>query len=101
MHDPQMCTLAALQHTLPNGPYLQCGAYMLYEDAAVLDNGETWVFDRSTGTLVAWRGGGGVGAMSCKDGYRTFWQKWPSRFVFPPRESCTPAGALYGDPGPR
>jgi hypothetical protein len=101
MHDANLCTLPALQRALPNGPYLRCGTYMLYEDGAGLDYGETWVFDTSTGALTAWRGGGGVGAMTCRDGYRTYWEKWPSRFVFPPRDTCKPAGALYGDPEPK
>jgi hypothetical protein len=72
---------------------------MLYEEYAAADCcGETWVFEEGTEALVAWRSDLGISAMRCRDGYSTTEEVWPSRFVFPARETCTPAGYLYGDP---
>jgi hypothetical protein len=70
---------------------------MLYEEGG-LDHGETWLFDEATGALAAWRVDHGISAMMCRDGYATTSETWPSRFVFPARETCKPAGYLYGDP---
>lgn len=97
MHDATLCSLPALKRTLPNGPYLRCGKYLLYEESG-LDQGETWLFDEATGALVAVRLSHGISAMMCRDGYRTYSEQRPSGFVFPPSDTCKPAGALYGDP---
>jgi hypothetical protein len=99
LNDPALCSLPALKRALPNGPYSRCGRLMLYEEGG-LDHGETWLFDEATGALVAWRVGLGISAMMCRDGYSTTVETWPSRFVFPPSDTCKPAGALYGDPDP-
>jgi hypothetical protein len=95
-HDWQLCTLPNLQREIPYGPYAKCGPYVLYEEGG-FDHSETWLFNASNGSLVAWRGGGGIMPFSCKDGYRTYWNQWPARFVFPKREDCEPTGYLYGE----
>ena len=74
---------------MPNGAYYTCGKYTVYENQPELDYEQSFVFDTATGTLVAWKGGGGGGSVRCKHGYRTAWHTSPPGFIFPAQASCT------------
>lgn len=70
-----------------------CGTYVVVEELCGFDCMRRYVYDSSTGRLVASRAGGGIVWTLCGDGYRSNWSTQPPGFMFPRRQDCTALNA--------